>query len=263
MTAIDFSALSNMVRDALRASFTDLLATNPGRTFDAFAIFTDDSLQFAHPVANTEEGLTATVCRYHEEVDPQHGITSTRNGMRWSYGDWEFFLDVSAKETLMPATNIASVTLWLFLMTSCAICSGEESGWDYPQSGPSGISVERAGNAGQFRTYYCTSNDATEKVVLWYATRIGLPHDHSLVLAAQKGFSNLGNDQVIKTGYGHDTVERKDHTTMIALLSPKHSHVTFLHRRSFESNQDVTISIATAPDGKTSIAVIEPVVGKR
>jgi Domain of unknown function (DUF4303) len=94
MPAIDYTALSNMVRDALRASFADLLASNPDRTFYAFAVFTDDSLQFAHPVANTEEGLTATVRRYNEEVDPMLGITSTHDGMRWSYGDWEFFPDV-------------------------------------------------------------------------------------------------------------------------------------------------------------------------
>jgi len=86
-----------MVRDALRASFADLLASNPDQTFYAFAVFTDDSLQFAHPVANTEEGLTATVRRYNEEVDPKHGMTSTRNGMRWAYGDWEFFPDVGAE----------------------------------------------------------------------------------------------------------------------------------------------------------------------
>jgi hypothetical protein len=97
MNAIDYAMFSDMVRDALRASFADLLASNPDRTFYAFAIFTDDSLQFAHPVANTEEGLTATVRRYNEEVDPRHGITSTRNSMRWAYGDWEFFPDVGEK----------------------------------------------------------------------------------------------------------------------------------------------------------------------
>ena len=100
MNAIDYTELSNMVRDALRASFTDLIVSNPGRTFYAFAVFTDDSLQFAYPVANTEEGLTATVRRYNEEVDPKLGITSTHNGMRWSYGDWEFFPDVGNEQFL-------------------------------------------------------------------------------------------------------------------------------------------------------------------
>lgn len=82
MTAIDYPALSNMVRDALRASFSDLLASNPDRTFYSFAVFTDDSLQFAHPVANTEEGLAATVRRYNQEVDPKLGITSTCHSQR-------------------------------------------------------------------------------------------------------------------------------------------------------------------------------------
>jgi hypothetical protein len=98
MNAIDYATFSDMVRDALRVSFADLLASNPDRTFYAFAIFTVDSLQFAHPVANTEEGLTGTVRRYNEEVDPRHGITSTRNSMRWAYGDWEFFPDVGEKQ---------------------------------------------------------------------------------------------------------------------------------------------------------------------
>lgn len=100
MTAIDYPTLSAMVRDALRASFTELLSSNLDRTFYAFAVFTDDSLQFAYAVANTEEGLTATVRRYNEEVDPKLGIKSTRNGMRWEYGDWEFFPYVSEEHFL-------------------------------------------------------------------------------------------------------------------------------------------------------------------
>ena len=159
----------------------------------------------------------------------------------------------------MTTTRIMSVGPLFVLMTSLAVCCGEESDWDYPKSGPSGISVERAGNAGRFRTYHCSSDDSPEKVLLWYATRIGLPEDHSLVVAARKGFSNLENDQIIKTSHGHDTDDRKDHTTMIALLSSKHAHITFLHRRSFEGNQDVTISIAGGPNSKTSITVIEPI----
>ena len=97
MTAIDYLKLASMVCDALRASFTELLTSNPGQDFYAFALFTDDSLQFAHPVANTEEGLSQTVSHYNEEVDPKYGMTSTRNSMRWSYGDWRFFPDVGEK----------------------------------------------------------------------------------------------------------------------------------------------------------------------
>jgi len=91
MTSTDYSNLSSTVRDALRVTFSDLLSANPNRSFYAFAIWTDDSLQFFNAAANTEEGLVATVDHYRNEVDPKYGNTSTRNSMRWSYGDWEFF----------------------------------------------------------------------------------------------------------------------------------------------------------------------------
>jgi hypothetical protein len=68
---------------------------NPEKSFYTFGLFTDDSLQYLHPVANTEEGLDSTVKYYNEEVDPEYNTTSTHKGMRWAYGDWEFFPDVS------------------------------------------------------------------------------------------------------------------------------------------------------------------------
>ena len=91
MPSIDYAKVSSRVSEALRTTFGDLLKSNPDRSFYAFAIWTDDSLQFASLAANTEEGLVATVERYKREVDPEYGTTSTQNGMRWSYGDWEFF----------------------------------------------------------------------------------------------------------------------------------------------------------------------------
>ncbi len=91
MGSIDYADLATKVRDGLRKTFTDLLAANPERSFYTFAIWTDDSLQFALAAANTEEGLTATVKHYNKKVDPKHDIKTTRNIMRWSYGDWEFF----------------------------------------------------------------------------------------------------------------------------------------------------------------------------
>jgi hypothetical protein len=91
MSSTDYAELATKLRDGLRATFSDLLAANPDRSFYSFAIWTDDSLQFANAAANTEEGLIATVRRYNIEVDPQNNTISTRNGMRWSYGDWEFF----------------------------------------------------------------------------------------------------------------------------------------------------------------------------
>lgn len=85
---------SDQVYRALKRSFTELLAANPDQSFYAFALFTDDSLQFIHPVANSEEALSKTVQHYRETVDPEYGTTSTREGMRWSYGDWGFFPNV-------------------------------------------------------------------------------------------------------------------------------------------------------------------------
>jgi len=91
MSSLDYTEITLKVTEALRTTFGNLLKSNPDRSFYTFAIWTDDSLQFASLAANTEEGLAATVERYKREVDPEYGTTSTRNGMRWSYGDWEFF----------------------------------------------------------------------------------------------------------------------------------------------------------------------------
>ena len=149
-----------------------------------------------------------------------------------------------------------------FLLMPFSICDGSDSKWDYTQEGSMGVTEELAGKAGNFRTYECTTGDSAEKVVLWYAKRLGLPKDHSLVTIAEKGFSTLENRIMIKTGYGHDTDHRKDHTSMVARLTPTQAHITFLHRSNFDGTQDVTISIASLPDGKTSVVVISPIIGE-
>lgn len=149
--------------------------------------------------------------------------------------------------------------VWLqFLLMPLSICDGADAKWDYTQEGSMGVSEERAGTAGSFRTYECTTNDSAEKVVLWYAKRLGLPKDHSLVTVAEKGFSALEKRTLITTGCGHDTDDRKDYTSMVARLTPAHAHITFLHRPSFDGKEDVMISIASLPDGKTSVVVISP-----
>lgn len=91
MAAVDPKQFTDRVYEAAKAAFTDLIAGNTDQTFYTFALFTDDSLQFLFPAANTEEALTETVRHYRETVDPEYGCTSTRTGMRWSYGDWGFF----------------------------------------------------------------------------------------------------------------------------------------------------------------------------
>jgi hypothetical protein len=165
--------------------------------------------------------------------------------------------------TLTMPTCIRALGVCLpFLLMPLSICHGADSKWDYSHDGSMGVSEELAGNAGNFRTYECTTNDSAEKVVLWYATRLGLPEDHSLVAAAEKGFSTLANSMTIKRAHGHDTDDRKDHTTIVALLDPTHVHITFLHRTRFDGKQDVTISIAGSPEGKTSVVVIHPIVSE-
>ncbi len=93
--------LTDHVHAALKAAFSDLIRANPNQTFYTFALFTDDSLQFMHPAANSEQALTATVQRYRKKVDPKYGTTSTRTGMRWSYGDWGFFANFGEKHFKM------------------------------------------------------------------------------------------------------------------------------------------------------------------
>ena len=103
MGIIDPQQFATCVYEASKAAFSALIAENSDQTFYAFGLFTDDSLQFMHPAANTEEALTATVRSYRETVDPKYGTTSTRTGMRWSYGDWGFF-------PMRPATTSAKST---------------------------------------------------------------------------------------------------------------------------------------------------------
>ena len=160
----------------------------------------------------------------------------------------------------MPTCIRVSGVGLLLLLVQLSICDGAESKWDYTQEGSMGVSEELAGNAGDFRTYECTTSDSAEKVVLWYAKRLGLPKDHSLVTVAKKGFSTLENRTMIKTGFGRDTDDRKEHTSMVARLTPTHAHITFLHRSNIDGKQDVTISIASLPDGKTSVVVISPII---
>jgi Domain of unknown function (DUF4303) len=97
MASIELSHVADQVYMASKAAFSELIRANSGQSFYAFALFTDDSLQFLHAVANTEEALASTVKRYRETVDPKYGCTSTHAGMRWSYGDWGFFPAVGAE----------------------------------------------------------------------------------------------------------------------------------------------------------------------
>ena len=66
----------------------------------------------------------------------------------------------------MP-TSIRVLDVWLLLLlVPLSICAGDDSKWDYTQEGSYGVSEEHAGKTGNFRTYECTTDDSTEKVVL-------------------------------------------------------------------------------------------------
>ena len=90
MSDIDPSQLAGKVYVAAKAAFSALMREHPWETFYVFGLWTDDSLQFLQPMANTEESLTDTVQRYRTEVDPEHGTVSSHDNLRWSYGDWGF-----------------------------------------------------------------------------------------------------------------------------------------------------------------------------
>ena len=91
MNRIQPSILELQVSAAIKKVFTTAVASHSDQQFYVFGLFTDDSLQFLYPIANSEEALNATVRRYREEVDPKYGGTSTHASMRWSYGDWGYF----------------------------------------------------------------------------------------------------------------------------------------------------------------------------
>jgi len=108
-----------------------------------------------------------------------------------------------------------------------------DSDWEYPSVGRGQTGRSSAGKAGQFRNFSSIVTDPIEKVVLWYAERTGLPKDHRLIEFARKGFGKLERQHSISTGTGHDTDDRQDHTLVLAALTSKISHITFLHRPDF------------------------------
>jgi hypothetical protein len=85
---------------------------------------------------------------------------------------------------------------------------------------------------------------------------MGMKSDHSLVIAASKGFSQLEHDLHVDYGFGHDTDKKKDHTQIVAHVTSRYTHVTFLHRPDLERRVDTTLSISQTPAG-ASVHVIE------
>jgi uncharacterized protein YukE len=81
-----YANLRRAVHDATHAAFDELRSTHRGDTFYAYAIWTNDIAQSVTAVANSLEGLDRTVARYQAEGHSD----ADANGMRWSYGDWDF-----------------------------------------------------------------------------------------------------------------------------------------------------------------------------
>lgn len=73
MKHIQPEQFENQVYAALKSAFSTVIGANLEKRFYTFGLFSDDSLQFLHPVANTEEALSATVARYRKTVDPKVG----------------------------------------------------------------------------------------------------------------------------------------------------------------------------------------------
>jgi len=88
MKRLPYKKLETQVCRACKRSFAEMLEAYPNEHFYTFALFMNDAIQTLHPFANTEEQLDLTVSRYNKTVDKKYGGTSTRNGMRWGYGDW-------------------------------------------------------------------------------------------------------------------------------------------------------------------------------
>ena len=142
--------------------------------------------------------------------------------------------------------------LLLFGATAEAVFAAESSEifsqrWDY-QSNSSGGIGESTGLVDFSRASRRTT-DRVEKVVLWYANRVRLPEDHTLVENAKLGFSNLKNELDIRMGVGHDTDERRDHLSILGTITSKHAHVTMIYQPDLDKKTDVIISITQTPDG--------------
>ena len=61
MAPIDYNKLSKSVCDELRSAFQNVIDANPKQTFYTFALWTDDSLQFANPCAKATGERERTV----------------------------------------------------------------------------------------------------------------------------------------------------------------------------------------------------------
>ncbi len=119
--------------------------------------------------------------------------------------------------------------------------------WDYPHNSAGG-SGESTGVVSFSRSTRRTT-DNVENVVLWYAERVGLGQDHTLVVNANKGFSKLKKRLDIRSNIGHETEEMRANLAILGTITSDHAHVTMIYQSSLEEKTDVVISITQTPDG--------------
>lgn len=130
--------------------------------------------------------------------------------------------------------------------------------WDYPAGGPSSTAQRSLATTGNFRSFATVTKDPPEKVVLWYAKRLGLGDNDGLVKAAEAGFGKLETPLEGHDGVAHDTDAEKWGALIEYSLSADSAHVHILVRPENDAAKDVAISINQSTKG-TAISVIASV----
>jgi hypothetical protein len=161
---------------------------------------------------------------------------------------------------------VASVFCACLISINCvSLCAAHESEgdfvrtWDYPHDSAGGVG--KSTGPVSFSRSTRRTTDSVEKVVLWYASRVGLPADHTLVTNAKQGFSGLNVRLDIRTNTGHDTDEKQDHLSVLGTITRTHAHVTMFYQPSRGRESDVLISISQSTVG-TNIHVFRQEPGQ-
>ena len=143
------------------------------------------------------------------------------------------------------------------LMVQVTLFAAEgEDAWDYPSGRKKNVGEVAAGRAGELRVFDCETTDSVETVITWYAKKLGLKADHSLMKTAAEGFQKLANPENLSFQIYEDTDKTRHHTQLTAQITPEYAHVTIVHRPDFERPDNLIISIAETPSG-ASIHLIQ------
>jgi hypothetical protein len=149
----------------------------------------------------------------------------------------------------------------LSLLLSVAAISATPSNsdtWDYPAGGQVSSEQHSLGKAGEFHSYSTVTKDSPEKVILWYAKRLGLSENNSVVIAAEAGFGKLKVPHEGRIGIVRDTDAEKWGALFNYNLSADYVHANLFVRPENDAENDLAISIHQSPQG-TTISVIQSV----